>query len=163
MSSSNLYKKEFAEVGELIEIEDGLAIRLRFGKPLKRILKHLYGVPLEVAFKPLKYQRTQAQNRWLWGVAYVTISAWYKETQGIRVSKEAIHAHTLQHILGYKVRTEVVEGREVIYMDGKSTSSLSTSEFNQMKTDLQLHWAEKGCDIPDPRENNFLSEFLQDD
>lgn len=163
MSSSNLYKKEFAEVGELIEIEDGLAIRLRFGKPLKRILKHLKGVPLEVAFKPLKYQRSASQNRWLWGVAYTTISAWYKETQGIRVSKEAIHAHTLQHILDYKIEVEEILGKEVLVVKGKSTSQLTTTEFNDMKEALQRYWAELGCDIPDPRENNFLSDFLRDE
>lgn len=161
--SSNINKREFTDLGEIIDYEDGLAIKLRFGKALKRILRPLFGKELEVSFKLVEYQRSAAQNRWLWGVAYITIAAWYKETEGISVSKDAIHAYTLQHILGYKIATEEVHGVEVIYMKGKSTSNLTIKEFSQMKEDLQAYWSERGCYIPDPKEHNYLSEYLEDE
>lgn len=161
--SSSINKKEFTEVGELILHEDGVAIKLLFGKTLKRLLKHLLGQRLEVGFKPLSYQRTDRQNKWLWGVAYVTIAAWYRETQGHRVDKDALHAHTLQYILDYKITAKEVLGREVLVVEGKSTSQLNTKEFNEMKEKLQAYWAERGCDIPDPKGNNFLSDYISDE
>ncbi len=163
MSNSEIHKKEFVEIGELIDTpEYGLVISLPFGKALKRVLKHLFGEKLEVGFKPLKYQRSAAQNRWLWGVAYICISRWYKETDGVTVSKEAIHAHNLQYILDYKIVQEDIDGKEVLVVKGKSTSQLNVQEFNDMKERLQAYWSEKGCDIPDPRENNFLSDYVTD-
>lgn len=157
-------QKEFTDVGELEELQDGsLVVRLVYGKILKRLVKHLYGKRLEVSFKPLKLQRSLSQNRWLWGVAYITIKAWYKETNGVSVSKDAIHAHTLQYILDYKPVMANIDGLEVIYMDGKSTSKLTVKEFNDLKTKLQAYWAERGCIIPDPKGNNFLSEFVKDE
>lgn len=150
-------------MGELVDYEDGIAIKLTFGKPLKRILKPLMGQKLEVGFKVLKYQRSQAQNKWLWGVAYITIASWYKDTNGYTITKDAIHAHTLQEILDYKIRTGEINGKEVIYIDGKSTSALSVKEFSEMKDKLQVYWAERGCYIPDPRGNNFLSDYLDDE
>jgi len=160
---SAINKKEFTDVGELQETDDGgLAIKLTFGKPLKRIVKHLIGEKLEVGFKKLRYNRSNAQNKYLWGVVYITIKAWYKETEGIEVTKDAIHAHTLQKILDYELRSEVVGGMDVFVVHGKSTSRLNTKEFNSLVEDLQKYWAEKGCDIPNPRENNFLSDYLKE-
>lgn len=160
---SDDFKESFTEVGELLNLPDGgLAIRLTFGKPLKRVLQHLFDKKLMVSFQPAKYQRSHAQNRWLWGVAYTTIIAWYKETQGESISKDAIHAHTLHNIVGHRLTATEVLGKEVVFVEGKSTSQLTTKEFSDMVERLQQFWAEKGCDIPSPRGNNFLSDFISD-
>jgi hypothetical protein len=161
MSKAGINKREFNVVGELTE--DGQFIKIAHYKPLKRIFKALIGQPLDVSFKQLKYQRSAAQNRALWGVAYVTIAAWYKETNGEAISKDAIHAHTLQRILDYEVEVKEVYGTEIIVVKGKSTSALNTKEFTDLYKKIQKYWAEKGCDIPDPRGNNFLSDFIKDE
>lgn len=160
MAGADINNREFVVVGELSE--DCSSIQLTHYKALKRLIGHLKDTKLEVSFKKLRYKRSDAQNRFLWGVAYVTIAAWYYETQGEKVSKDVIHAHTLQYILGYRPVVETILGREVIVMEGKSTSKLNTVEFNDMKDKLQKYWAAKGCDIPDPRENNFITDFLDD-
>lgn len=155
--------KEINEVGELIDTEDGgLAIKLLFGKALKRVLQPFRGKRLQVSFQLLEYQRSKAQNAWLWGVAYVTISAWYKETHGYRIDKDVLHAHTLQEILERKIVVQEVFGKEVISVQGKSTSNLTIKEFNELKEKLQAYWAERGCYIPDPKGNNMLSDFIED-
>nr|DAM99216.1 MAG TPA: protein NinB [Herelleviridae sp.] len=162
--SKAINKSEFSEIGVLEKTEDGgLTIKLRFGKVLKRVLEKLIGKELEVNFRLLKYRRSDAQNRWLWGVAYVTIAAWYKETQGETVSKEAIHAHTLQEILDYKIEVEEFMGKEVLVVKGKSTSQLTTKEFSDMVDKLVAYWAQYDCYIQLPKENNFLSEFVKDE
>ena len=162
--ASGVYKKSFTDVGELLDTpEYGLVIKLTFGKALKRVCRHLFGIKLEVGFKELEYQRSAAQNRWLWGVAYTSIAAWYKDTQGEKVTKEAIHAHTLQVILGYEIQTVELFGKQVINVTGKSTSKLNTKEFMTLADDLIAYWQEKGCNrIKLPRENNFLSDFIEE-
>lgn len=162
--SKAINKSEFSEIGVLEKTEDGgLSIKLRFGKVLKRVLENLIGKDLEVNFRLLKYRRSDAQNRWIWGVAYVTIAAWYKETQGETVSKEAIHAHTLQEILDYKIEVEEFMGKEVLVVKGKSTSQLNTKEFSDMVNKLVAYWAQYDCYIQLPEENNFLSDFVKDE
>lgn len=159
--SSRINNTDFTDVGELmVTPEYGLIIKFTFGKLLQRVCKRLYGKKLEVSFKELEYQRSGAQNRWLWGVAYVRIASFLYETQGERISKEAIHSHTLQVILKYEMVLVDVAGKTVAHFKGKSTSQLSTKKFMQLKDDLQLYWSERGCVIPDPRENNFLSDLI---
>lgn len=192
-------------MGELTE--DCQHIAISHYKPLRRILRHLVGKQLEVNFKLLKYIRSDAQNRWLWGVAYITVVGWWKETFGEKVDKETLHAYTKQVIMGGKIYDtvaiqkdeflalieevldldkpkeekmalvqknlhrwivnvqvkEVLNQRVIVDASEKSTKALNTKEFCELKDNLQAHWAEKGCDIPDPRENNFLSDFVKDE
>ena len=104
MGNADINRFEFADIGELQETEDGsLIVVLPFGKALRRVVKHLIGVKLEVVFKPLRYQRSHQQNRYLWGVAYKTIAAFINETEGRIASANEIHAHTLKFILGYEL------------------------------------------------------------
>lgn len=192
-------------MGELSE--DCKDISIAHFKPLRRILQHLVGKQLEVTFKLLKYNRSDAQNRWLWGVAYVTVCGWWKESFGERIDKETLHSYTKQVIMQGKTYDtvaiqkdefltlveelldsglpkeqvlalveknlhrwtvnvqvkEVLNQRIVVDSSEKSTKTLNTKEFCDLKDDLQAHWAEKGCDIPDPRENNLLSDYVKDE
>lgn len=151
----------FTEVGELVKLPDGgLAIRLTFGKALRRILKPFFGKKLLVSFEEQKYQRSKAANRWLWGVAYVTIAAWYRETQGERISKEAIHAYTLHVILDSRIEVKEMFGKEIMIIHEKSTSQMTVQEFSEFMETLVKHWAEKGCEIPMPRGDNLLSDYI---
>jgi len=197
--------KTFTLIGELTE--DGQFISITHWKPLRRIMKFLVGKQLEVNVKELKYVRSDAQNRWLWGVAYITIVGWWKESFGEKIEKETLHSYTKQIIMGGKqydtvaiqkdefmnlieevlsieksipeikalveanlkkwlVNVKVAEvagSRVILDVEEKSTKDLNTKEFCDLKDLLQAHWAEKGCDIPDPRENNILSDFIKDE
>ena len=148
MATTDINKREFTVEGELNS--DG-SIKLAHYRSLRRILRKLEGARLEVTFRKLRFKRSDAQNRYLWGVAYVTICAWHKEQFGEVVTKEEIHAHTLKNILKYKIKFKEVMGSEVMYVDGKSTSKLNTKEFVEFIDNLQAFYAERGCVIPDPR------------
>lgn len=159
-SKSTINNTDFSIIGELTD--DGQFLRIAHFKSLRRVFKNLIGKQLEINFKELKYQRSSAQNRWLWGVAYVTIAAFHKENTGEVLTKEAIHAHTLQKILKYEPRITIVGGIEVIEMVGKSTSRLNTKEFSVLVDELVLYWGSVGCEIQTPKKHNFMTEFLED-
>lgn len=97
MGMSDIYTREFHAVGELVE--DCSSIRLINYKTIRRVIKKIKGKKLEVVFKVLEFTRSNAQNRWLWGVAYITIAAFLKETQGRSYSKEEVHEHSKQYVL----------------------------------------------------------------
>ena len=141
--------------------EHGIIVVFPFGKTLRRVTKHLIGVELEIRVKPLKFKRSNAQNRWLWGVAYPTIIHWMLETQGERVSKDALHTYVLQVLLEYEPKVTEVMGVTVVSFQGKSTSSLTTTEFTELMDKIVAHWAEKGCTIPLPSGNNFISDHIK--
>lgn len=159
--SSEIFKSEFTDVGELVDLPNGgLAILLTFGPALRRVVKHMRGKQLLVTFTEAKYQRSSAQNRYLWGVIYTTIKAWYKETQGESISKEHLHAHTLSNVLESRIEITEIFGEEVFIVKQKSTSQLTAEEFGDMVEKLKAFWAEKGCVIPDSKQFNILSEYL---
>lgn len=97
-------------VGELAE--DCSFVSLDHHKPLRRILHNLVGQKLEVTISKLKYKRSDGQNRWLWGVAYVQVTNFIKEMTGERVDKETIHEYSKQHIIGTRAKDSIVMEKE---------------------------------------------------
>jgi len=161
MSKADINKKAFTVVGELSE--DCSSITIDHHKALRRVIKFMVGKKLEINLKLLRYTRTAAQNRYLWGVCYTTICSFHKETTGEVITKEDIHFHTLQHILDYRLEAKEIMGKETLVVHGKSTSNLNTKEFGDLIDKLHAFWGEKGCIIPEPRQNNFLSDFVKDE
>lgn len=157
-------------VGKLSE--DFTSIEILHNRVLKRVLRNYKGQDLEVAFRVLKYQRSSAQNRWLWGVAYVSICAWHKETTGEKMDKDTLHAHTLQYILDYRMQSKTINGMDVIVMQGKSTSALNTKEFSELVDKLCEYWNPKmeytdqngdvQGHIPLPKGNNMITDYVKD-
>lgn len=135
--------------------------RIILGNPefCKRALRPLLEKELEIVVKKHRRLRSNAQNRWLWGVAYVTIKQWYKETQGEDITSEEIHAHNLSSIQGYRYDVKEILGEEVLIMEGKRTSKMSVEEFQQMMEKLQQYYAERGLVIPDPEGDSFLNDY----
>jgi hypothetical protein len=154
--------EELELYGELSE-DYTLSIAHSSNQSFRRILSKFLGKELVIIIKPIKYLRTAAQNRWLWGVCYPTIRAFEKESGRQIPSKDELHVFHLTTFLGVKPVVKEVLGMEVVVMEGKTSSQLSKAEWNTFKEDIQQHWAEKGCDIPDPKKNNFLQDFIEDD
>lgn len=153
--------KELSLIGTLSPDKTGIV----FSNPqiVKRVLSNYVDKKLLVTFKPLEYQRSSSQNRWMWGVAYVTIVAWYKETQGESITKEDVHEYVLQHVLRHGVQEKDILGKlTIVPGQKKRTSGLTVGEFQEFKEKLQAHFAERGCDIPDPVGSNTLSEFIDE-
>jgi hypothetical protein len=114
----------------------------------------------EVIIRITPYERkaSNRQMRWYWGVAVQTIIAEHKERTGEVLSKDEVHAYNLSEIVKPKMRTKEVLGQTVIQIDEFSLSKMNVKEFNVFKDKLQMYWAEKDIDIPDPNENELLNE-----
>ena len=120
---------------------------LRFSQ---NFLHKYVGKDVEIEVRLEAKTRSDKQNRWYWGVAIPTIINCIKEFEGIEYSKEEIHEFVLKNIIRPEVKVSVVMGQQLITYVAKTTSKMSTIEFNVFKESLQLYFAEKGIVIPDP-------------
>tara|TARA_R110002012_G_scaffold320132_1_gene542501 strand:- start:301 stop:723 length:423 start_codon:yes stop_codon:yes gene_type:complete len=120
---------------------------LRFNK---KYLKKYVGKDVEVEIRLTSKTRSQKQNRWYWGVAIPTIIKWQLEQEGIEYTKDEIHYFILKNIVKPEVKVHPVMGEQVIIHKSKTTSQMNTKEFNAFKDNLQLYFAERAIEIPDP-------------
>jgi hypothetical protein len=152
--------REFDVVGELQE--DGVTLLLKHGKAFKRLTAKLVGQPLRVRFSVLRKKRSDAQNRYMWGVIVPTVAAWLRETQGEKYDKDDVYYWINGKVLGRQVKIKEIAGEEIAVMQGKRFSQMTTVEFNDAVEQILQYFAEMGLVIPEPRQHNFLHEFLED-
>ena len=140
--------------------EDLDKIHLDDASLLFRALRGFAGKDLEVCIKELTQLRTDKQNRYWWGVLIPCIVSFHKETQGEVITPQEVHSYILINIAGHKVETKEVFGQTIISIIGKTTSQMSKEEWSDLKTNVQEHFKEKGLDIPDPKNNNLLNDYI---
>jgi len=109
-----------------------------------------------------KVKRSLAQNRWLWGVAYVVIRHEMREKFGDDMPAEVIHAHNLQIIQGVQLNWSTINGREVLVVDDKKSSNMSVEEFSSLVEKLVDWYAiNKDIIIPLPEGDNTINEHIK--
>jgi hypothetical protein len=124
------------------------------------MLSNLEGKEIEITVKRFKKSRSAAQNRWYWGIAIAgTLIPQLKNMTGEDFTKEELHQLHLTACIKCKFSTRDILGKTVIMYDDISTKKMTTVEFNSFKDKVQKFWAEKGIDIPDPNEENYLNEI----
>jgi hypothetical protein len=133
-------------------INDKWDIELTFKHYQKQFLEKYKGKECSVEIRDRPKKRSTKQNAWYWSVAIPTIINWQHEQEGIEYTKEEIHHFILKNIVRPKVEVHPVMGEQVIVYKAKTTSQMSTKEFNAFKDELQLYFAERGIDIPNPNE-----------
>lgn len=158
---SSTTEKEWDVTGELTD--DCQFIRITHYEMLRRLLGNLKGETLRVRFSKLRMKRSDAQNRYMWGVVVPCIRAWFQETEGIKYTPDEAYTWLRVGLLGQKPEIKVVGGVEVIVMAGKRFSEMNTKEFTDAVEEILQKMALKGCAIPEPRQYNFITEFLQDE
>jgi hypothetical protein len=89
-------------------------------------------------------RRSQAQNKYLWGVAYPVILAHLPGW-----SAEDVHEYCLGEWGGWETLTGF--GRKRL-RPVKRSAQLSVTEFMDFVADIQRRMAERGIDVPDPNE-----------
>lgn len=124
-----------------------------------RVLKKWQDSELFVKIQKLSKNRSDAQNRWLWGVCYVKIASWHYDNEGVKYQPEEIHAFVCTRILGYKYNQTEIMGQEVLILEGARTSKMTTVEFMEAKEKIQAFYAELGLEIPDPTQLSFLTDY----
>lgn len=122
---------------------------------------------LEVRVRPLRYIRSDAQNRYYWGVCVVLVMQHLYKTTGHKYTREEVHQLNLKYIYGeHLVAKDIpdpINADEVITIFvevRKTTRKMNTAEFANFIDELRAFWLHAGCDIPEPEKKN--SNFLED-
>lgn len=126
---------------------------------VKDLLLQDEGKELQIQIKKAVKRRSAAQNRWYWGVAIKTVINCLKETQGEEYAPEDIHQYILSEVVKIRFKTKEVMGKTITYIESKSTSAMSTKEFETFKFELQVFFSRKDIDIPDPIKDSYTNEY----
>lgn len=152
--------KEIETTGELSE--DGGGIVLHFPALMRRLARGLVGKKLIVKFEKYFERRSNAQNRYMWGVVVPTVRAWLLETTGEKYTADEVYYWLNQEVLRNKPKVTLVNGIDVITLTGKRFSQMSTKEFAEAVEELFKYFAEKNLVIPIPNEQNFTHDHVGD-
>lgn len=144
-----------AEVFTIISnVREGKLARNR--KRISEAIEAFEGKNVEVTIRRARKQRSNQQNRYLWGCVYPILQAGFKDI-GYRLSLDEVHGFVKDYFLN--LGSSVIIDEIVIPETGqvlkrvKSTSELTPTEFNEYKLEIQ-EWASQtlGIQIPDPNE-----------
>jgi hypothetical protein len=126
---------------------------------VKSFISSIEGKDVVIDIKKHKKNRSNAQNRWYWGIALKKITQDLYNIQGELFTKEEIHAYHKSVVIASKFNTLNVLGKEILIFNDVSTKSMNTIQFNDFKQTIQNHWAVRNIDIPDPNEENFINQI----
>ena len=153
---------EFTVKGKLSP--DCQSLEIENAYRISRMFRHLQDIDLEIVFKKFYKKRSNAQNRWIWGPCVsMTLIPWYKENEGVTYTKEGIYAFLRTHVVGQEVVIEHIGGVDVAVIHGKRFSQMTTVEFSDAVEKIVLYYAERGLEIPLPKDDNLITDFLTDD
>lgn len=155
----NPLNQEYDLTGYLTE--DFRHIELDNPKMVKLIARKLAGVPLDVRIKPFKEKRSDSQNRYFWAVIIPYVQTWLREVKGEAHKPDEVYAWIRLSLLGSNVKVVTVLGQEVIMVEDKHFSKMTTKEFAETVDTIRAKMLERGCDIPEPTKNNTLSEHYE--
>ena len=140
--------------------EDFQFLKIRSWKSIRRVVQWMDMI-LDTTIMPYKRNRSLQQNRWLWGVAYISIAAQWKEKYGETLNPNAIHAHNLKIVQGFEPKFKTMGEDQIMYFESSSSSKWKSAEFNERKQILQdWYWDEHEIDIPDPQGACTINDYL---
>lgn len=151
--------KEWEFTGEL---KEDMSLAITGASSLKRILWNLVGQKLIIKITIFRSKRSDKQNRYFWGVVVVTVRAWLLETEGRKYTKDEVYVWLNQEVLGNKPTITTILGTDVITMSGKRFSQMNTKEFEEAAESIRQTMAQRGCNIPEPHQENFITDFIED-
>lgn len=131
---------------------------------MKRFLKSLVGQDLQIDLEKVKKIRSASQNRYYWGLMIKMICQHHLETQGSALMPNDAHYYNLTKVLQLSFKEQIIFGNLVlVFEDAKSTSEMTTVEFNDFIRLIQQHFVEHyDLIIPDPNQQNFLNQIKLD-
>lgn len=142
------------------EVKAGKLVRNQTA--LREAIGHFEGKEILITVERNKTGRTNAQNRWYWGVAVQLVQLDLRE-KGYQFGKEETHEFIKLAVSkrdpSVIVEEIPIEATGEILSRIKSTSELSTVDFMAFKEIIQ-QWASETLDlnIPDPGEQLTLTD-----
>lgn len=148
--------------------KDFTAIELEGSGLFRRALYYWEGVELEVRVRKLSRKRSDAQNRYWWGVLIQAVVKYAKERRGETITPQEAHLWVVTKILKSKVEVLHIMDCDVISIKTKSTSEMTTTEFSNAVDEVRLYFdnPELGDEnpnwpIPLPTKFNLYHDFVQ--
>lgn len=113
-----------------------------------RFVRSFAGKYVELTLRKRRTKRSNAQNRWLFGVAYeVILEHCGYDVHERREMKLAFHYEMVKRCFGARH-----DDRLNVDVPNARSSQLSTAQFSEYMEWLVRQWAEVGCVIPLPNE-----------
>ena len=150
------------EVTLLATLEEGATLLFQSPVLASRIFRNWIGREFEVTVKVYRPRRSAAQNRYWWGILIPFVRAFFRQYDGLYITKDEAHSYVKTAILGQKLEVKDVGGVEIVSFKEKSTSKMNTEEFSESVAAVQAFFAERGEVLPDPQQNNFISDFISE-
>lgn len=127
----------------------------------ERRLFHLEGKELEIVISELSLKRSDNLNRYFWGVMIPCIHSFHRETTGTKITDDSLYTYLLTEFAGVTLAVVHVFGREIIEMQGLTSSKMTNAQFIDFIDKIRLHYLEKGLDIPLPNERDTIQSHLK--
>ena len=142
-------------------LRDDMSLTFDYASAFKEVFAYMIGKDIDIQITILRKNRTNRQNRYMHGVVVPVVQQFYKDTNGESYTHDEIYVK-LRKVLGDSIVVKEIDGDEVITMTGKRFSKMDTKEFALAVDELIRIYAEKGCVIPEPREECFVNDFVND-
>jgi hypothetical protein len=137
----------------------GSVIHFLYPDYANKVIQEFDNKTVVISIDEYKSKRSLRQNNWYWGVAVKNIQQFLKDKWGEELTPEEVHIFNLEYVQKGKPEIKEVMGEQVVIYKKKSSSQMTVKEFMEFKALLQVFWAEKGCFIPDPNEEDLLKEI----
>ena len=137
-------------------------IKIDGWQALRKIFKDFVGKELLIKISVLRRRRSDRQNRYIHEVIVPCVMAWFKEVEGISYTHDEVYTWLRVSLLGQKLKVVDIAGEEIMVMEGKRFSAMNTKEFTDAVDEIITKMDEKGCLIPLPRQENLLTDFIED-
>jgi hypothetical protein len=143
--------------------EDGESVIVDHAKIMKRVLLRRFSdKKLIITVSVFYAKRSDAQNRYMWGVVVPMVKAWLLDTNGDKRTKDEVYLWLNQAILGNKPAVKSINGYDVVALEGKRFSAMSTKEFGEAVEKIQQYFSQFDLSIPNPNEQNLITDHLTD-
>lgn len=142
--------------------EDSQYVQIQAWKVFQRTFRKWIGTELVVSIKPLRYKRSESQNRYMWGVVVIYVKNWFEEEQGLELTRDEVYSWLRISLLGQKPKIIEVGGEQIVTMTSKRFSQMTTLEFSSATDTILKEMAIRGCIIPEPKKKglNLLEDFI---
>lgn len=140
------------------QLTDNYEIKLE-GRNLPIFLNQFVGHDIEVVLSRVKVAKTMPQVRYWFGVMIPYIIEFIRESEGIKHSRDTIHAFLMSTYGGMKFKDQTILGRTFQVVERASLADMSKEEASQLIQTVIDDFALKGLDIPSPSPSGTLSDY----
>lgn len=127
----------------------------------RRRLDALEGKDLYITITEVKPKRSDALNRYFWGVVIPALKEHHYNETGEKVTDDSLYLYLLTNFAGVTLEVKKVYDKEIITMSGLTSSKMNTEQFMAFLDAIRLHYLNLGVEIPEPTSTGTIQSFLK--